>query len=321
MDALGKVFLLPSGEKHPPPSGATGSTAWRDDCWWEEQAISAESASLSNLNLGLKLSTGLIAIDIDSASTGHAEDGFRSLRERSVEMPSTLGVTRHESISKGVTLIYSLSTKGADDFIASLPGTFEGIDRISSALRYLVIPPSIVRDASYKWVISDAREASSLPSWVAEMDLSDLRGLVSEISKKELLRIFGISEDVFTEIKREDINTYLYFDNSRVCPLLRKVVSEGETLLKGATEGARHKTVVKATWAAVRVLSAGHKGGLTAFKALEAVMPAGRESEALSAWISAAKKNSRTSETCECMKTVYKPGASIKAAPRLRRIN
>ncbi|MGR7025570.1 bifunctional DNA primase/polymerase [Geodermatophilus sp. URMC 62] len=160
------TFLLPAGQKFPPPVGFTGE----DGRWPTNEEIAAWSGQAGDhFNLGLRLPEDLIGIDVDAYDGKPGGDTLADAEARWGALPPPyVSSARSDGVS-GIRL-YRIPT-GLD-----WPNVFgPGIDTIRHGHRYVVASPSInpKTGTAYRWMAPNG-------SAVAVPDLAQVPDLPQE---------------------------------------------------------------------------------------------------------------------------------------------
>jgi hypothetical protein len=168
---------LPPGEKSPPPDGRTGYEG-RDFTEAEVRAV----LDWPNHNIGLRMPTDVIGLDIDAYHGG--QDTFNELKARLGPLPNTKISHSNRNDGSGIRF-YRVPVGFA--WVTSLPG----IEIIQRAHRYAVVWPSTHPDGRpYSWwdqdeagPTTDVPLVEDLPElpwpWIAELSRADRADLGS----------------------------------------------------------------------------------------------------------------------------------------------
>lgn len=249
-----EVIDLPLAKKSPPPVGTTGRRGRA-----LEEDVLMESLSSGERQLGIRLPSNVIGIDIDGY-----KDSFRAihnLNDRLGALPSTFGITSHGAY-RSQTLLFLVP-----DGYHAVESAASAIDIIQHTHRYCVAPPSVHPTGSrYTWT-RDAVPTSIIP------EVSMLTELPQEWV--EFLR-----NDATISIEAQ--GTLQLDDSVDMCPMLNAVLQRG---IKGFDNAGRHDSLVRASYAIASTAAKGHRGSQTAMAALvshfaSVTVGEGREGEA-----------------------------------------
>lgn len=135
-------FPLPEGEKHPPPRDTTGDIPEVSD-----EHISKLWNGLSDgVNIGIRLPSHLIAIDIDHYGGKNGGEEFDALCKQLGDLPSTYSLTRRGADSPSRHLYFTVPVGTR---LHSQAG--QSIEILQSHHRYAVAFPSVCGGDRYRW--------------------------------------------------------------------------------------------------------------------------------------------------------------------------
>lgn len=249
------VFPLPDGQKFPPPKGRTG----RDAISLDVEAIEAEAREHEDSNVAVRVSGGVIGIDVDAYDDKPGASTLASLIAECGDLPRTVLSTSRDD---GVSGIRFFRVPEGVELITKLPG----IELVQAHHRYAVVWPSTHDKTGrrYQWLDSETREVVAAIPHVEDIPDLPARWV-------ERLRAGNGSNMAKADVENAEIDRLLvtWCSKGEPCSHMRATLDNARRRM--ADGESRHDTALQAQLAIIRYGEAGHNGGRTALAELKRI--------------------------------------------------
>lgn len=221
-------FPLPEGKKSKPPVGVTGNVSQEQGASTAEQAW---SQSGDTANLGLRLPSTVIALDVDHYGDKTGNDTLEALEQELGPLPATWRSTKRGAGNPSGQRFFKVPEgfKWADK-------AGESIDIVQMTHRYSVVWPSIVDEEQYRWIDPQSNLSSSVPPLAELPELP--KEWIDHLKNKELSLKGAPQFDLSTSEALEWLQVSASGYNQPMGPLLAsKCNAESPSLQDFASNG------------------------------------------------------------------------------------